>query len=160
MKCENFYSANIDCFCHLKLIAGRKAASTGLLSFVFIFIIAFNPFLNPKKLINLNLQRENGSYKNYLSAQKDEVQQQNSDKVHPTPLTSVLSIIPPSLSEISDSHIATNREHNPIQNSIPTTAITPTISESRETNEGKQDTRVKSLQTALPCSASFMVLVL
>ena len=68
MKCENFYSANIDCFCHLKLIAGRKAASTGLLSFAVIFIIAFNPFLNPKKLINLNLQRENGSYKNYLSA--------------------------------------------------------------------------------------------
>lgn len=44
MKYENFYSANIDCFCHLKLIAGRKAASTGLLSFAFIFIIAFNPF--------------------------------------------------------------------------------------------------------------------
>lgn len=53
MKYENFYSANIDCFCHLKLIAGRKAASTGLLSFAFLFIIAFNPFLNPKKLISI-----------------------------------------------------------------------------------------------------------
>lgn len=58
MNYENFFSANIDCFCHLKLIAGRKAASTGLLSFAFIFIVAFNPFLSPKKLINLNLQRE------------------------------------------------------------------------------------------------------
>lgn len=41
MKYENFYSANIDCFCHLKLIAGRKAASTGLLSFAFIYLFIY-----------------------------------------------------------------------------------------------------------------------
>ena len=44
MKYENFYSANIDCFCHLKLIAGRKAASTGLLSFAFIYLFIFLVF--------------------------------------------------------------------------------------------------------------------
>lgn len=47
---------NKDGFCPLKSLAEREAASIGLLSFTFIFIVALNPSVSLMRSITLNLQ--------------------------------------------------------------------------------------------------------